>query len=159
MPAIIDYGPFEMEYETLKKFACLILILTLAACAGVRTWDGELRKLEGKPINDAVILYGDPDGEYRHGPATTYVWQDRKADSIFGPSVTSGAGYRIGRPLHNGSEFLWGGIEYYRCVIRATVVDGLITRITSEGDPQGCEIIHGFRKMPLGKSSGGASDL
>jgi hypothetical protein len=144
----------------MKKFLSLfVVILALSACAGARTWDGTLRQLEGKPINDAVILYGHPDGEFVKGPVTTYVWQDRKADSVFGTTVTAGRGYRLGSPLGDGSEFLWSGLEYHRCVIRASVVDGIITRITSEGDPGGCETIHGFRRMPLGKSSGGSSDL
>ena len=140
----------------MRKFLILGLVLTLAACAGTnaRTWDGSLRALQGKPMNDAVILYGNPDREYRKGATTTYIWQDRKADSLFGPSVTSGAGYRIDRPMSNGSEFLWGGVEYYRCIIRAETQGGIITRIWSEGDPGGCEVIHGFRKMPLGKQAG-----
>jgi len=139
----------------MRKFLILGLVLLVGACAGARTWDGTLRQLEGKPINDAAILYGNPDREYSKGDTTTYVWQDRKADSVFGSSVTSGAGYRIGRPLGDGTEFLWGGIEYYRCVIRAETRGGLITRIWSEGDPGGCEVIHGFRKMPLGKNPSG----
>jgi len=135
----------------MKKLLACILVLTLTACAGAHTWDQTRNGLVGKPINDADILYGHPDGEYRKGDTITYVWQDRKSESVFGPSVTSGAGYRLGRPLNNGSEFLWSGIEYYTCVIRATTRDGLITKITSEGNPGGCETIHGHRRMPPGK--------
>ena len=128
----------------------LVVILTGCAGSGVRTWDSTLNGFKGKPINDADIVFGHPDGEYTKNGVTTYVWQDHKTESVFGPSVTSGRGYRLGSPLNSGNEFLWSGIEVYTCVIRAGVVDGLITQITSEGNPGGCEIIHGFRHAELG---------
>jgi len=142
----------------MNKFLPLMAcILALSACAGMRTWDGTLNSLRGKPINDAVIVYGQPDGQYNKNGMTTYVWQDRMTESVFGPTVTAGHGYRLGSPL-GSSEFIWSGIETHRCVIRAETSSGIITGITSEGEPGDCETIHHFRREPLGRNYSGASN-
>jgi hypothetical protein len=126
----------------------LAAILALSACAGVKTFDQHLRQLEGKPVNDADLLLGHhADGEYRSGNDTVYVWQKQDVESIFGPAVTSG-GYRLGSPSQamGGSAMIWSGIQLNSCVIRATTNDGIIKKITFEGNPGGCETVYGFRR-------------
>lgn len=139
----------------MKRFL-LLLPLLLAACAGGNSFDQNLRKVEGKPINDvAIMLKGKHTGEYQDGPATVYVWQKAQTESLFGPSVTQG-GYRLGnRSSALGSEFLWTGIQYHSCVIRARTMDGMVQRITMEGDPGGCESIYGNRRKTWTKQQSG----
>lgn len=130
----------------------ILSLVMLTACAGARSFDQDLRQLEGRPVNDAAIMLGGPHtGSYKQGNATVYVWQGYKRESIFGPGVSKGRGYRLGSPMDDGSGLYWTGIEHYRCVIRATTTDGIVRKITMEGNPSGCETIYGGKREPLGK--------
>jgi hypothetical protein len=133
------------------KTFCLLAVLGLAACAGAHTFDQNLRGLEGRPVNEAFNVLGQPTGSYARGNTTFYVWQDNVRESVFGPAVSGGRGYRIGAP-HGGSEFLWSGITYHSCVIRAATAEGMVQEITFEGDPGGCQYIHGRHRESWDKS-------
>ena len=131
----------------------LIAVLALAGCAGARTFDQSLRALEGHPVNDvALALGGPPAGQYQDGPAIVYVWKDSLRESVFGPAVTRGRGYKLGRSMNNKAALMWSGIEHHSCVVRATTMGGIVQRVTLEGNPGGCETIHGYRKEPLGRN-------
>lgn len=136
----------------MKRFFLVLTLLCasvfLAGCAGGNSFDQNLRKVEGKPINDvAIMLKGKHTGEYQDGNATVYVWQKRQTESVFGSTVTD-KGYRLGSAstAMGNAEFLWTGIQYHSCVIRARTMDGIVQRITMEGDPGGCESIYGNRR-------------
>lgn len=139
-----------------RRFTLLALagLLTLSACAGARTFDQDLRALQGHPVNDAAIKFGQGHtGEYRQGDATVYVWKSSQRKSIFGDAVTKGRGYQLGGTAADGSGVYWTGIQHNQCVIRATTTDGIIRKITSEGNPGGCETIYGYRRQELGYDS------
>lgn len=131
----------------MRLLPTLFVALILSACAGPMSFDQRLRQLEGRPVNDADLMLGShADGEYRDGANTVYVWQDHKTNSVFGSSVAGG--HRI-----LGGDMIWGGIVTHTCVIRATTYDGIIQKIRFEGNPGGCETIHGNRREPLGRDT------
>ncbi len=130
------------------SLTCLTAVLVLAACAGPMSFDQHLRQLEGKPVNDADLMLGHhADGHYKDGANIVYVWQDYKANSVFGSNVTNG-GHRI-----LGGDVVWAGIVTNSCVIRASTYDGIIKKITYEGNPGGCETIYGRKQEPLGRDT------
>ena len=131
---------------------CGVLALALAGCAGVRTFDSDLRAFIGKPVNDAAIVYGPHTGQYTtKAGETVYVWQDSDVESVFGPAVTGGIGYQIGGSPASGNGLLWSGIKFHGCVIRITTMDGIVRAVTYQGDPGGCETIHGYKRKSLSR--------
>lgn len=141
-----------MTQKIAATFA-LVLTLALASCAGAApTWENNLGQLVGKPANDAdIFLRSHPTGDYAKGDARVYVWQGHNTESIFGPSVTRGSGLQIGRATSLGTEFYLSGIQYDTCVVKATVLDGIIREIHSEGSaPAGCREVYGKRHRELG---------
>jgi len=140
----------------MKRLLILASVLLLSACAGVQTFDQHIKSLEGHPVNDAAIMLNQKHtGEYKQGDATVYVWQGSYSESVFDRSTyhQTGTGIQIGNMAANGNIFLLSGIQYDSCVIRATTLDGIIQRITFEGNPGGCETVYGWKKHPMGKSA------
>lgn len=133
-------------------FALLATVL-LSACAAT-TFDQNLRQLEGKPINDASIQLKDqPSSTYTDNAGRkVYVFKGSDRKSIFGPAVTEGKGYHVLGDRAQSSIY-WTGIEHHRCTIRATTANGIIQKITMDGDPGGCETIYGNRREELGYDS------
>lgn len=137
-----------------KTLSLIALTLILSACSATSSpyverpannIYAQTSALKGKPLNDAVILLGRPTGEYSRNGFTTYVWQRRASDSIFGAGITSGRGYQIGHRIHGMSPLMLGGVTYHRCTIKAETLNAQITKIWTEGDPGGCRFIYDNR--------------
>lgn len=128
------------------RILAICSVLLLAACASAAGIYGRTDALKGKPVNDAVILLGQPTGQYTSGDTTTYVWQRRASSSVLDNftdgAVTRGRGVQIGGSISDMSPFYLQGVSYYRCTIKAVTQNGIITRIWTEENAGGCRYIY-----------------
>ena len=144
----------ESRVVSMRRLSVLCLVMMLSACAGTHSFDQKMRaELVGKPLAAAYERLGNPKGIRRMGDEASLVWQKRDSESIFGPAVTEGQGYQILGTMPDGHGVYWQGITQNRCVIRASAKGDVLTDLSFEGNPGGCETILGAKKRPLGKSA------
>lgn len=120
------------------RYAFLVLISILAACATTRLNDG-LQKLMGQNIRDAVDLLGYPDGQREMMGDKIYIWSSSH-DAALPLMTTSNTRGMVGNtPVYGTTTNTnWVPINFNCTVQLGTDAHGTIKNFQWSGNQDGC---------------------
>lgn len=128
----------------MKAPLLILSIFIISACSNHMlvapkntTWDVTLQSLQGQTFENARTRLGTPETFYEQGNTTTYIWRQRTADSPNIPNTRTDW-----RPSRVSNDVVTVDGRFTTCTIKADTVQGVITRIWSEGTTGGCAFIN-----------------
>ena len=139
----------------MKTVSAFILLLLAAACA-FTTFDEELPKYVGRPVDSLVARLGYPSSELTIMGRKVYTWRADTTSTSITPVTTTATGTvgaRMTPVTVTGTSYV-PTTEHLSCVIRAAVnADNTIASVDYEGNNGAC-LRYSSR---LGSSSGGGT--